>query len=144
MNSKKVELLPCPFCGSTNIELIEGSWENPNGYEWGGGKYYKVKCLDCFCGTKEHRCGFSNSDKTKEKEEAIKTWNKRYSIKRPRSYEKTGFSSIDDFDKIEANVVDCPKCFYKIPVMKQYIDYETLYNEAIKQINYLKTKELSE
>ncbi len=59
-NSKKCELLPCPFCGSTNIIINEGDY---------GLNYqdYYVCCDNCDCRTMEQRKKF-----------AIEDWNTRH------------------------------------------------------------------
>ena len=44
---------PCPFCGSNNIELKEGSWKS-NDYMCSGYDYFYVKCLSCGAKSNDH------------------------------------------------------------------------------------------
>ena len=64
----KIEILPCPFCGSDNVQPIhvEGNWGYSASQDY-------VRCLDCNAlGGKitDSNCG-------NHMEEAINKWNKR-------------------------------------------------------------------
>ena len=51
------ELLPCPFCGGTNLEIAHAADKNGT-YDW------KVACADCYI--------FHETE-----EQAIASWNRR-------------------------------------------------------------------
>jgi len=61
---------------------------------------------------------------------------------KPIMHDKNFFSGSGIcFDKIEAMpIVECPKCNYKIPVRKEFTDYEFLYNEMKKEMLHYKNK----
>lgn len=57
--TERIELLPCPFCGSNKIEWGEE--------DWGGATYSYIGCEECGCRSNSYR----------QDENAIKTWNTR-------------------------------------------------------------------
>lgn len=62
MKKNKIELKPCPFCGSKNIKLLEyGNWKN-----------FYCECEDCRAIVPDP----SITDYTEE--EAIEAWNTRH------------------------------------------------------------------
>lgn len=65
---EEVELKPCPFCGSDNLDLvhINGSWGYHPSEDY-------VKCLDCYAiGSR-----IKDSDCGNHRKEAIRNWNRR-------------------------------------------------------------------
>lgn len=55
------KLLPCPFCGGSNIYA--------DGYDHAAGKRWRVVCLDCM--------GMVDSGTEQQKYRAIEAWNRR-------------------------------------------------------------------
>jgi hypothetical protein len=73
------KIKPCPFCKSTYTEITSfvAGWSYYNSIT------YVVRCIDCGCyGPKIESVSdeASDEDKSKRKEDAIKIWNKRYSL----------------------------------------------------------------
>lgn len=56
------ELLPCPFCGFDNVEVIKNLFT------------HHVVCKDCFAHGSHSKGDFHNDDKSYE--EAVDAWNK--------------------------------------------------------------------
>lgn len=75
------KLKPCPFCGSTNVEISP----------YGGAK--AVACMDCFC-----RSEIFEGENTKEK--AIAAWNRRAA---PQSKVLT----VDELRRMKGQPVYC-------------------------------------
>lgn len=74
MNKNIIELLPCPFCGSNNIE-VHRSPEI-------GNSYCRVLCSDCGISTQFHG----------KQKKAIDVWNKRLktnAVKAAKNIKKT-------------------------------------------------------
>lgn len=68
------DLLPCPFCGSTNIDVLEGST-----FRWAF-----AECIDCGARSGEIRVqtsGVGTIDEWKKEAQvkALNEWNQRYS-----------------------------------------------------------------
>lgn len=69
-----VELLPCPFCGESELLKVEaidhGEEKRPFGFRWTA----KVVCLNCFASCGTH--GFQHNEEN-GKRMAIRAWNTR-------------------------------------------------------------------
>lgn len=68
------ELLPCPFCGESEMLQVEaidhGEEKRPFGFRWTA----KVVCLNCFASCETH--GFQHNEEN-GKRMAIRAWNTR-------------------------------------------------------------------
>lgn len=66
-DTEKIELLPCPFCGTAEIRIHEADIDEKGWVNYESGKdYFYCKCFKCAC-----HYGWGT------KEEAIKSWNTR-------------------------------------------------------------------
>ena len=70
------ELLPCPFCGGTNIkigdsdtiDLLSIKFQEPIAF---------VECMNCYAVAGIYKRNYKYYEKTDAKTEAIKAWNRR-------------------------------------------------------------------
>jgi Lar family restriction alleviation protein len=75
MGSQMAEIKPCPFCGHTNVEILEGST-----FRW-----RFAGCVECGAQSGEIRAqttgdGTPDEWEAKARADAIEEWNKRAAV----------------------------------------------------------------
>lgn len=73
---KEQRLLPCPFCGSTDVEYDPSFVDNTDSYYWGG-----VECLTCDAMGPQMRQEEGSANEPPTEAPAVTAWNIRAEAK---------------------------------------------------------------